>query len=302
MRAGHISEESWSALLARRLSPHDLPARNPLFWTNEACVGVLRHRIRATACLHRAQHLARLAGHRLLVCRAVDACRIPNGPILDDPDLLRYLCSVPSLSATENLSGVLYLWEGAHLILEDKLSEHHGLVRGCRGVLCRLLLHEQEAPFDPAPSLPPHILTYQPLGMVLTIPNSVFQQSPLLQPGQCFLEPVHREWRRSPTADALARLPVDVQSTLHAAHLSVLRSQFPRSNPLACAAYSLQGQTLDAMIGGFARPPSMSRVLASVAFGVAFVSFFSETFDVCGRVGGRGLAQCVCASESLAWF
>jgi len=167
MREGTISHQAWAALLSRRLPPHDPRVQASCFWSNDACIGVLRHRVRAIACLQRALHLARLAGQRLLVCTAVDSCRTTQSSSLAHPLLLQYLCSVPNLTETKNLPGVLFLWHGCHLTLETKISEEHGLVRGCPCILRHVLFHEDELPFDSDSSLPPHILSFLPMRLIV---------------------------------------------------------------------------------------------------------------------------------------
>ena len=52
MRTSTIPSAAWDVLLRRALEPHDARLREPKYWSNAACVGVLRHSIRALACLH----------------------------------------------------------------------------------------------------------------------------------------------------------------------------------------------------------------------------------------------------------
>ena len=220
---------------------------------------------RAIAGLQRSQHLARLAGQRLLVCIAVDACRTSRSSILTYPQLLQYLCTLPNLTETKNLPGVLFLWRGCHLTLESKISEEHGLIRGCPGILRTALLREDEPEFDNNAELLPHVLAFLPRGLIIHIPDRHFQQSALLSVGDCLLEPVTWDFAHRCTPAALAQFPADIGEALASAPLTVTRRQFPCTNALAATVYSLQGQTLEAMIADFARPPGMGRVRPSVA-------------------------------------
>ena len=260
MRSGTIGPRQWEDLGTCQLGADDPRSMLPTFWEGSACVGVLRHSVRAVACLQRATRLAALAGQRLVLCLAVDLPRRTNAPVIHNADLLRYLCAVPSLTTTENLPGVLYLWHGCGLTLEEKISEQHGLIRGCQGSLEKIVFHDDEPPFDPDPSLPPHLLTYLPSGLVLRIPGGDFQQSLLLPQGACYLQPVQREWHHTPKVDALQHLPDATVEAIAGVPLSILRRQLPCTNPLACTAYNLQGKTLSALLADLSHPPGMKRV------------------------------------------
>ena len=271
MRQGAIRPHHWQMLADRLLRPNDPRASSPKFWSSNACVGVLRHTNRVIATLHRAQLLARQAGHRLLVCPAVDSARTLHAPALTDPTFLEHVLHVPNLTTTENLPGLLFLWPGCLLQLEDKLSDLHGLVRGCRGTLSHLLLHPEEHPYDPSPNLPPHVLTHLPAALVLCIPGIDVQQTPHLPAGSIFLEPTHREWRYDPNLDAIPNLPDQVLTAIGDSSVTISRQQFACTNWLACTAYALQGQTLPAMFLDLALPPRMGRVSTSVLFYLSFL-------------------------------
>eukprot|EP00435_Cladocopium_sp_Y103_P046459 s3073_g13.t1 len=201
MRAGAISDTSWSALVSRSWSAQEQTIGMDKFWSNAACVGVMRHRVRAIACVHRARHLAALAGQRLLLCLAIDSPRSARVASISDPALLQYLCSLPSLTDTKNLPGVLFLWHGCLLNLEEKIAEQYGLVRGCQGTLSTILFHDEEPSFDPNPNLEPHVLQFMPQALILQIPGGTFQQSNLLPVGACFLDPVTRDFQHTVNLD-----------------------------------------------------------------------------------------------------
>lgn len=160
---------------------------------------------------------------------------------------------------------MLFLWRGCHLTLESKISEEHGLIRGCPGILRTALLREDEPEFDNNAELLPHVLAFLPRGLIIHIPDRHFQQSALLSVGDCLLEPVTWDFAHRCTPAALAQFPADIGEALASAPLTVTRRQFPCTNALAATVYSLQGQTLEAMIADFARPPGMGRVRPSVA-------------------------------------
>ena len=271
MRTGTIPSAAWDVLLRRVLQPHDTRLREPKYWSNAACVGVLRHSIRALACLHRAHQLAFLAGQRLLLCICIDSCRRGADGSLSHPGLLRYLCSVDNLTETQNLPGILFLWHGCALTLEEKVADRYGLVRGCQGELQHLVLHPDEPTFDLSPDLEPHILTYMPCSLTLQVPQATFVQSALLECGQCALFPIIRDWQHSTKADGLPFLDQTTRDMLLGSTLSITRRQFPCTNPLACTAYNLQGQTVAAMLADLSRPPGMRRAHTSV---VADISLF----------------------------
>ena len=279
MRKGAIPDHLIKDLLQRSILPHDQRLQIPKFWEHTACVGVLRHNSRAVACLWRAKVLASLAGERLLVCPAIDAYKSDGLVPANDPEILRYLCHVTNLTDTKKLPGFLYLWHGCSLCLEDKISEEHGLVRGCRGTLESVLFHANEPAYDPNPSLEPHFLQNMPLGLLLRIPGASFQQSPLLPHGICPIFPVTRDWKHKTTQEAHPYLDCRTRSLLHEGSLSISRRQLPCTNPLACTAYNLQGQEISAMLADLSRPPRMKRVQALVFFlSCGFFLYFAIIF------------------------
>ena len=233
MRNGAIPDHLWQQLLQRCLVPHDPRLQDKRICT--ACVGVLRHNARAVAWLWRAKVLANLARERLLVCPAVDTYRSDGLVPSNDPEILRYLRHVTSLTDTKNLPGFLYLWRGP-LCLEDKISEEHGLVRGCRGTLDSILFHPDDPAFDPDPSLQPLFLQNIPLALLLHISGGTFQQSHLLPQGICPLFPVVRDWKHKTTQEGHPFLDPRTRGLLQQGPLSITRRQLPCTNPLACAA------------------------------------------------------------------
>ena len=263
MRAGTISDTSWSALLTRSWASQAQTIGAEKFWSNTACVGVLRHRIRAIACLQRAKYMAARAGQRLLLCLAIDTARNAKTTNIEEPQVLQYLCSLPSLTETKNLPGVLFLWHGCVLNLEDKIAEQYGLVRGCHGSLSSVLFHDEEPPFDPSPHLDPHVLEFMPQALILQIAGGTFRQSHLLPVGACFLEPVTRDFQHTVNLDEVPGIGPFLDD-LEDYTLSVHRRQFACTNPLACTAYNLQGKTMNAMFLDLSRPPSMKRAEALV--------------------------------------
>ena len=265
MRSGTIAPRLWTALLQRTVSRYDIRMQELKFWSPTSCVGVLRHNTRAVACLWRAKMLASLSKARLLVCPAVDTYRSEMQVPGNHPDILRYLCNVTNLTDTKNLPGVLFLWQGCTLCLEDKISEAHGLVRGCRGVVDEILLHSDEPPFDSNPAMPPHVLRHLPVAVLLRVEGPQFQQSPLLQPNVCAILPVTRDWTHKANPDSHPYLDPHARALLQEGPLHITRRQLPCTNPLACTAYNLQGQQVSAMLADLRRPPRMKRAPALVA-------------------------------------
>ena len=151
MRAGHMPDTLWRALLARVLQPNDLRSAEPQFWGRDSCVGVLR----PLATVYRAQALASASGQRLILVLPADRCWTSEIS-LHDPALLQYLTRIDNLTTTKNLAGCLFLWHGAMLVLEHKLDETLGLVRGCTATVRRILLHPSEPYFlfGPEPGAP----------------------------------------------------------------------------------------------------------------------------------------------------
>eukprot|EP00438_Fugacium_kawagutii_P011076 Skav208612 [mRNA] locus=scaffold248:45808:49789:- [translate_table: standard] len=236
MRRGSIGPELWQRLLARCVRPGDTRPVEEKFWGPEACVGVLRHSARSIACLHRAMQLSRLSNQRLLLCLAVDSCRSNQAASISHPSLLNYLCHVTNLSDTENLPGVLFLWHGCILNLEDKISEQQGLVRGCRASLQSIILDPAEPLIDMSADLPPYILQYMPHGLICHVSETSFQQSVLLQVGDCFLQPMTRSWQHVPRAADFPALDATAASAFCDVTLTIARAQLPCTNPLACTA------------------------------------------------------------------
>lgn len=273
MRSGQISRAAWELLMDRCLTADDPRCQQPAFWSDDSCVGVLRHSARATACLHRALHLSALAQQRLVICLAVDTCRTQRLSQVPSPALLRYLCHITSLSDTENLPGVLFLWKGCVLNLEEKIADACGLVRGCHGVLESILLDDAEPSFDLSPSLPPHVLQFLPRSLLMRVPDGDFLQSFLLEQGDCLLQPVARDWTHTPLLERVMGLDDETRAQLQGDTLHITRRQLPCTNPLACTVYNLQGQTLGNMLADLSRPPGMKR--AGTLVSGAFVS------DIC---------------------
>ena len=108
--------------------------------------------------------------------------------------------------------------------------------------------------------------------------DGTFHQSTLLSVGESFLEPLTRDWQHTCTPDACSQFPSELHETVAGASLATTRRQFPCTNPLACTAYTLQGQTLEAMLADFSKPPGMGRAQPSAfsmffCFAIASVAF-----------------------------
>ena len=244
-----------------QLLPRDSRGEEHIFRSTECIVGVLRHSARMVALVHRAEELARAAGERLLLCFASDHCRTREG-VASDPELLRYLCNIHSLSETQNLPGVLFLWRGCRLVLEEKVREDLGLIRGCVGLLRTIVLDPEEPPFDADSALPPVCLSQLPLSLLLDIPGQDFLQSSLLQPGTCGLFPCGRDWTHRCHLDRIPLLDAALREQRGEQSLRVHRRQLPCTNALAATAYNLQGQEVPAMLLDLARPRGMQRARA----------------------------------------
>ena len=257
MRAGPIPDHLWRALQSRILCPADPRSADPCYWTTNSCIGVLRHRVRALVALHRAQALARASGQRLLLILPADRASISGTPLLD-PRLLQYLIRIDNLSTTKNLPGCLYLWEGASLVLENKIDEKHGLVRGCPCTLRQILLHPSEPAFENDPSLEPHILQYMPSALILHTPDITFRHSQHLLDSEFLVEPCTRTWQTAVPPETVPGIQSATADLLEAGQVTVHRRMLPLNNTLACTAYNLQGKTLTGMIADLALPPRMS--------------------------------------------
>ena len=123
MRAGRLSARSRALLQDRLLQPHDPRLLEPLFWEPDCVVGVLRHNTRAMACMQRAQQLAARAGQRLVVVLAADRAQSPK--LASRADLAHHFLHTANLSTTSNLPGMLFLWRGCRLCLEENVAAWH---------------------------------------------------------------------------------------------------------------------------------------------------------------------------------
>lgn len=277
MRAGHMPDALWRALLARVLQPNDLRSAEPQFWSPNSCVGVLRHRIRSLATVHRAQALASASGQRLILVLPADRCWTSETS-LHDPALLQYLTRIDNLTTTKNLAGCLFLWHGAMLVLEHKLDEAIGLVRGCTATVRRILLHPNEPPFSLDPNLEPHILCYVPCGLILHTTEATFRHSNLLQENEFLIEPCSRTWTLDLNPDRVPGISLVTADALTSSSLTILRRQLPVNNTLACTAYNLQGKTLTGMFADLALPPGMKRVAWTSTSALFIFTLSTATF------------------------
>ena len=243
-----LSEQQWRLLQSRVLRKDDARLRHERFAAPTAVLGVLRHAVRAALTPARAHALAASAGRRLCILPASDIIRGDDGVLARDPSFAHRCLAVHSLSATKNLPGFLFLWLGCELLLEEKLCDDLGLVRGCRVTLVDIIPSEGQVLGSHDPSLSPFVLASCPAGLVVRVPGATWIKDPTLGPGAFFISPRTRSWRFGPGANETDFQPA-----------TVARTQLPFTNCVAFTAYGLQGATVPGLIADLAAPPKMPR-------------------------------------------
>lgn len=272
VHSNRLSDNSWLSLQQRCIShPSASTARRQhqqdTFLDRSCPVGILRHRARVAASLQRELQFAAVAGERLLLSIAAD--RVFDSSSLSSFGLSNYhqLLDVPSLNTTKNLPGVLALYPGMTLLLEDKLCPDLGLVRGCPCKLLQILTNPREPTWHSADATSPHPLEFVPDGLLLEIPGATWVKESSLGPGRFFLPATRRTWSYSftePSADARPRR----------VHFQIERLQLPVVNDSALTVYALQGRTVPHLIVDLQRPPGMSRAPRLLLTHFLFLHFF----------------------------
>jgi hypothetical protein len=261
MMQGEITDAGWRAINTRCLrSSTAVEAKrqvNAPPFTTEACtVGVMRHSIRALKTYDRAKFFSVQAGHRLLISHASDRCVGQSACFELTTHCYKKFAAVNNLTATKHLAGVLFLWRGLEVLLEEKMCVELGIVRGARAIIDDIVTDVNEPPFQDDASLEPHVLRFVPQCLILRIPGTTWVKERALGPGRFTLSRTKRPWRYN------LKPGDDTQALVDSAqrrYLSVARVQLPISNCFALTMYGLQGATLEAILLDLAKPNKMGR-------------------------------------------
>ena len=182
---GALSDDSWLQLQGRQLGHTFDPQRkrvttNPgiadtrlgqqCFMESSCVVGVLRHTVRVVKALDRAQHAAALAGERLYLSVAADRTDSTAGNLQLPLHMFYKFLAVASLTTTKYLSGVVPLFYGMEVLLEDRQCVELGIVRGCRCVVRDILFDDTEPSHDDDPRDEPSVLRCVPFGLIVQVP------------------------------------------------------------------------------------------------------------------------------------
>ena len=140
-------------------------------------VGVLRPTVRVAKALDRAQHAAALAGERLFLSVAADRTDSTAGNLQLPLHMFYTFFAVASMTTTTNVSGVVPLFYGMEVVLEDRQCVELGIDRGCRCVVRDIVFDDTEPSHDDDPTDEPSILRCVPFGLILqSAPCSVGQR------------------------------------------------------------------------------------------------------------------------------
>jgi len=223
-----------------------------------ACrIGVLRHTVRAVKVMDHAKLAAAEAGKRLLLVVAADRAGAGSKDLHVPLQLYRRFTANPRPSETKYLAGVLPLFCGAQVVLEEKECARLGIVRGCQCRVADIIFDPKEPAFDDDPNLPPHVLRRVPVGVVLTVlPGASWVKDPLLGRGRFFVGRKRRTWRYLLKDEADIEFVLDTKG---GRYVPVERLQIPVSCAAVLTAYGLQGTTVDGIFLDLKRPPGMTR-------------------------------------------
>ena len=157
--------------------------------------------------------------------------------------------------------------------------------------------------FDKDPRLPPHPLQHVPLALLLRVPNATWIKHASLGPGRFLLSPVTSQWKFYPRQPPTNAIQFDSDNR---AYMQLHRHQLPLTNLFAMTHYTLQGQTLPAIILDLARPPGMKFVPCQISIRVCCFSAFlslSLALRLLSLVRTTiGLRASFCSAASQAWM
>ena len=148
----------------------------------------------------------------------------------------------------KHLPGVLLVTPGMSGVYKNNLSTIYSIYNGSPCVLVDVILHPDEPrDWDTNPALPPHVLQYMPLALVLEFPECTRpKQSDTDEPTRVMVKPVTR------TFDFQCKT-----SLFKGLNYEVSRTQFPFGTGTWSTDYAHQGATLDALLMDLLQKDSM---------------------------------------------
>jgi hypothetical protein len=195
MRQGSISDQSWHLLQSRTIGFHAnngtiIPFEKcdprlsevsrvshdgvlvPSFNSNACRSIVMRHAMRAQLTYDACVDSAKRCGQRLMLSIAVDKM----DRLADSESLLMEYVGISSTTTTRYMAGILPLFYGMDVVLQNKVSAAHGLMRGAPGTIMDIIISSTDMErWENDPTLPPFILTSLPIVDVMVTSGVEFE-------------------------------------------------------------------------------------------------------------------------------